>query len=89
MLHGVNRHDNDHRKGRAVGLDRVEKDLQLMKQHNQPKGMIVERPDTVLVTSAILFEIPMVDKVDPAFYQEVKEGDRIEIDADAGVVKIL
>ena len=34
MLHGVNRHDNDHRKGRAVGMDRVEKDLQLMKQHN-------------------------------------------------------
>ncbi|MDP0838635.1 glycoside hydrolase family 2 TIM barrel-domain containing protein, partial [Klebsiella pneumoniae] len=34
MLHGVNRHDNDHRKGRAVGMDRVDKDLQLMKQHN-------------------------------------------------------
>ncbi|EEZ00202.1 beta-D-galactosidase alpha subunit [Vibrio sp. RC586] len=34
MLHGVNRHDNDHLKGRAVGMDRVEKDLMLMKQHN-------------------------------------------------------
>lgn len=34
MLHGVNRHDNDHMKGRAVGMDRVEKDLILMKQHN-------------------------------------------------------
>ncbi|MBJ8676991.1 beta-galactosidase subunit alpha [Citrobacter freundii] len=34
MLHGVNRHDNDHLKGRAVGMDRVEKDLLLMKQHN-------------------------------------------------------
>ncbi|EJF31778.1 MULTISPECIES: beta-galactosidase subunit alpha [Enterobacteriaceae] len=34
MLHGVNRHDNDHLKGRAVGMDRVEKDLQLMKQYN-------------------------------------------------------
>lgn len=34
MLHGVNRHDNDHIKGRAVGMDRVEKDLILMKQHN-------------------------------------------------------
>ena len=33
-LHGVNRHDNDHLKGRAVGMDRVEKDLQLMKAHN-------------------------------------------------------
>ncbi|MDB1124087.1 beta-galactosidase subunit alpha [Vibrio algarum] len=34
MLHGVNRHDNDHLKGRAVGIDRVEKDIVLMKQHN-------------------------------------------------------
>ncbi|RJX69355.1 beta-galactosidase subunit alpha [Vibrio sinensis] len=34
MLHGVNRHDNDHLKGRAVGMDRVERDLVLMKQHN-------------------------------------------------------
>ncbi|MBB1202637.1 beta-galactosidase subunit alpha [Enterobacteriaceae bacterium 89] len=34
MLHGVNRHDNDHLKGRAVGMNRVEKDLILMKQHN-------------------------------------------------------
>ncbi|MDW3190317.1 glycoside hydrolase family 2 TIM barrel-domain containing protein, partial [Vibrio sp. Vb0932] len=33
-LHGVNRHDNDHLKGRAVGMDRVEKDLILMKKHN-------------------------------------------------------
>ncbi|MFQ0978044.1 beta-galactosidase subunit alpha [Vibrio campbellii] len=34
MLHGVNRHDNDHLKGRAVGMERIEKDLILMKQHN-------------------------------------------------------
>ncbi|MGF1690199.1 beta-galactosidase subunit alpha [Photobacterium kagoshimensis] len=34
MLHGVNRHDNDHLKGRAVGMERVEKDIVLMKQHN-------------------------------------------------------
>ncbi len=33
-LHGVNRHDNDHLKSRAVGMDRVERDIVLMKQHN-------------------------------------------------------
>ncbi|XPE34198.1 glycoside hydrolase family 2 TIM barrel-domain containing protein [Shigella flexneri] len=25
ILHGVDRHDDDHREGRAVGMDRVEK----------------------------------------------------------------
>jgi evolved beta-galactosidase subunit alpha len=34
MLHGVNRHDHDDRTGRTVTMDRVRRDLVLMKQHN-------------------------------------------------------
>lgn len=34
MLHGVNRHDNDHLSGRAINIERAEKDIILMKQHN-------------------------------------------------------
>ncbi len=30
----MNRHDNDHLKSRVVGMDRVERDIVLMKQHN-------------------------------------------------------
>ena len=33
-MHGVNRHDHDDHKGRAVGLERMRRDLELMKQHN-------------------------------------------------------
>ena len=33
-LHGVNRHDNDQLRGRAVTMARVEQDIVLMKQHN-------------------------------------------------------
>lgn len=33
-LHGVNRHDNDHLRGRAVTVARMERDIVLMKQHN-------------------------------------------------------
>lgn len=33
-MHGVNRHDHDDRFGRAVGMDRVRRDLELMKRHN-------------------------------------------------------
>lgn len=33
-LHGVNRHDNDHLRGRAVSMARAEQDIVLMKQHN-------------------------------------------------------
>lgn len=33
-MHGVNRHDSDARKGRAVTKDMILRDLELMKQHN-------------------------------------------------------
>ncbi|WP_236034400.1 MULTISPECIES: glycoside hydrolase family 2 TIM barrel-domain containing protein [Bifidobacterium] len=33
-MHGVNRHDVDDHKGRAVGMERVRRDLEMMKRHN-------------------------------------------------------
>ena len=63
--------------------------FQLMIEKNQPAAMIVKRPETVLVTSAILFEIPMVDKVEEEFFNVIKEGDLIRIDADKEEITIL
>lgn len=62
---------------------------QLMQKGNAPKAMIIQHPETVLVSSAIIMEVPMVDKVDPEFYEMVKSGDRVRVDADNGVVEIL
>lgn len=62
---------------------------QLNQKDNSPAAMIIQHPETVLVSSAIIMEIPMVDRVDPAFYEEVKDGDRILVDADRGVIEIL
>lgn len=62
---------------------------QLNQRGNAPKAMILEHPETVLVASAIIMKIPMVDKVDPDFYEIVQEGDRIRVDADNGVIEIL
>ena len=54
-----------------------------------PAAMIIEYPETVLVSSAIIMEVPMVDKVDPEFYKEVRDGDMIRIDADNQIIEIL
>ncbi len=63
--------------------------FQLMEKNQQPVGMIIERAETVLVSSAIIFDIPMVDKVDKEFYETVKEGDMIRLDATNGEITIL
>lgn len=61
-----------------------------LEQHGTaPLGLIVLEPDTVLVSSAIIMELPMVDKVDPAFYEAVKDGDMVAVNADEGYVEIL
>ena len=54
-----------------------------------PKGFIVSRLDTVLASSAIIMEVPMVDDVEAAFYEQIREGDRVRLDAAAGRIEIL
>ena len=54
-----------------------------------PKGFIVSQLDTVLVSSAIIMEVPMVDDVESAFYTAIHEGDRIRLDAAKGQIEIL
>ena len=51
--------------------------------------MIIQYPETVLVSSAIIMDIPMVDKVDPEFYKKVKDGDTVLVNADEGYVEIM
>lgn len=54
-----------------------------------PAGLIVSCLDTVLVSSAIIMEVPMVDDVDPRFYDEIRSGDRIRLEATNGKIYIL
>lgn len=54
-----------------------------------PAGLIVSCLDTVLVSSAIIMEVPMVNDVDPGFYEAVQPGDQIRLDATNGRVCIL
>ncbi len=60
----------------------------LMKHGKAPRGMIVEHPDPVLVSGAIVMEIPTVMQVEKAFYDRVRDGSHVVLDADAQVVSI-
>jgi predicted aconitase with swiveling domain len=60
----------------------------LMKHHKAPKGIIVEFPDPVLVSSAIIMEIPTVMKVDKKFYELIRPGDYLQLDADQETLTI-
>lgn len=58
--------------------------------HNMaPRAMIIQYPDTVLVASSIIMEMPMVDRLDDEFYSRIKDGDRLRVDADNGLVTFM
>ena len=54
----------------------------------EPLAIVVEHADTVLVSSAIIMKTPMVHKVDRVFYECVKTGSRLKVDADNGTITI-
>ncbi len=64
---------------------------QLQLKGNAPKAMIVRFPDTVLVASAIIMEVPMVDRLPEDFYSCAKEeeGSLVNINADEELVLFL
>ncbi|MGE4275976.1 MAG: DUF126 domain-containing protein [Lawsonibacter sp.] len=62
---------------------------QLNMHQNMPAAMIIQFAEPVLVSSAIIMEVPLVDKVDPAFYEAVKDGDTVVVNADEGYLEIL
>lgn len=62
---------------------------QLNVKNNSPAAMVIEYLETVLVSSAIIMEVPMVDKVEAEFYQVVKDGDMVRVNADEGTIEIL
>lgn len=63
--------------------------FKLGRNQKSPLGMIIEHADPVLVSSALIFEVPMVHKVDPEFYKLIKDGDRITLNATEGWIEIL
>ena len=58
----------------------------LAKKGLGPKAIVNKEADPVVVTGAIIANIPMIDQVD---IHSITTGDEVEVDCDKGVVAIL
>ena len=54
-----------------------------------PAALIIQDPDPVIVAGTIIMELPMVDRLPAEFYETVKDGDTVVVNADEGYVEIL
>lgn len=75
--------------GKASSVVQADGMFQLKMAGNGPKALIIRQPDTTLVASAIILEFPMVDRADPAFFEEVHDGDMLRVDADGQTITKL
>ena len=62
---------------------------QLRKKGTAPQAMIIQDPDTILVAGAVIWRIPLVDRVDKKFYRQVKNGSEVQVDADRGLITLI
>ena len=61
---------------------------QMSKFDNKPAGFIVLDLSTVLVSNAIIMDIPLI-RVDQQTYDKFCEGQRVQMDGDSGEIPIL
>ena len=75
--------------GKGSSVVQADGIYRLEQNHTAPAGFMVEHLDTVLVATAVIMEIPMVWKVEKEFFEETKDDDMIEVDADHGEIRVL
>lgn len=61
----------------------------LTRNKTAPQALIIREPDTVLVSGAVVYKIPLVDKVDEEFYKQVKNDDYVKVDADNNLITLI
>lgn len=72
--------------GKGSSVVQADGMYQLKLAGTEPKAMIIKNPDTTLVASAIIMETPLVDRVEDSFYEEIKDGDIVTVNATEGII---
>jgi len=72
-----------HGKGSTVGSYVM---LQLKKNNKAPAAIINLEAEPIIAVGAIISNIPMLDKLEKDPFEQIKEGQKIEVDADNGAV---
>ncbi len=73
-------------KGSTVGSYVI---YQMYKNNTAPSAIIALEAEPIIATGAIMAGIPMVDHPENNIFDILKDGDEIELNADAGIIKVL
>lgn len=74
--------------GKASSVVQIDGLFKLVKNGLAPRAMIVNDVETVLVVTAFIAELPLVDRLERDPFEAIGTGDFVEVDADRGLVTV-
>jgi len=74
--------------GKASSVVQIDGLFKLASHNVAPKAMIVKDVETVLIVSAFLVKVPLVDKLEKDPFETIHTGDFVKVDSEKGIVTI-
>lgn len=74
--------------GKASSVVQIDGLFKLASRNLAPKAMIVKDVETVLVVSAFIARVPLVDRLEDDPFRAIRTGDHVKVDGDRNTVTI-
>jgi predicted aconitase with swiveling domain len=74
--------------GKASSVVQIDGLFKLASNNVAPKALIVKDVETVLVVSAFLVKVPLVDRLEKDPFKIIRTGDFVKVDAERGLVTV-
>jgi predicted aconitase with swiveling domain len=74
--------------GKGSSVVQVDGLFKLASNNVAPKAMIVKDVETVLVVSAVIAKVPLVNRLEDDPFKTIHTGDFVKVDAEKGIVNI-
>ena len=74
--------------GKASSVVQIDGLFKLASHNLAPKAMIVKDVETVLIVSAFIAKVPLVDRLEKDPFKAIKTGDLVRVDANKGTVVV-
>ena len=75
--------------GKASSVVQVDGLFKLASNNVAPKAMIVKDVETVLIVSAVIAKVPLVDRLEKDPFEIIRTNDFVKVDADKGIVTVI
>ncbi len=74
--------------GKASSVVQIDGLFKLASRNLAPEAMIVKDIETVLIVSAVLAKVPLVDRLEKDPFETIRTGDLVKVDAGKGIVTV-